>query len=388
MCLNAGTELRLFNQVLDPCLALSRQDILTKTQESKRTEAADSRNLYLAKEGVIVAGTTAAEGVSVSDMAKRHHLERVKNQMLKNLNRFMSKERLTVHNIPDNFDSIKLRKVVESHTKLKVRTNDFLVNNLPTVFHLSQPKECRVMRENKPSIGQPLGASKGFGFLSFKNHETALLCLRKLNNNPNAFGKNTVSISIRNCVFTQNEMLKIEFPKQRPIVGFSIEDKAVHNIKQKRLEMSKAKNPTYGVKTEKKVKKSKQKDSKELQPGSKKPSEKKLTKMTANTNTVVDSFAGLTAEQGPDVRARPKWKLNEEAQLHKTDVKSMKRDQKTLRETKMLNQEKRQVDRTKNKRKGNVVDNFSFMVDKYKRLIDSSNDGPIKRVKKSKWYTD
>lgn len=361
---------------------------LTKTQESKRTEAADSRNLYLAKEGVIVAGTTAAEGVSVSDMAKRHHLERVKNQMLKNLNRFMSKERLTVHNIPDNFDSIKLRKVVESHTKLKVRTNDFLVNNLPTVFHLSQPKECRVMRENKPSIGQPLGASKGFGFLSFKNHETALLCLRKLNNNPNAFGKNTVSISIRNCVFTQNEMLKIEFPKQRPIVGFSIEDKAVHNIKQKRLEMSKAKNPTYGVKTEKKVKKSKQKDSKELQPVSKKPSEKKLTKMTANTNTVVDSFAGLTAEQGPDVRARPKWKLNEEAQLHKTDVKSMKRDQKTLRETKMLNQEKRQVDRTKNKRKGNVVDNFSFMVDKYKRLIDSSNDGPIKRVKKSKWYTD
>lgn len=59
-------------------------------------------------------------------------------------------------------------------------------------FH-SQPKECRVMRENKPSAGQPLGASKGFGFLSFKSHETALLCLRKLNNNPNVFGKNNVS---------------------------------------------------------------------------------------------------------------------------------------------------------------------------------------------------
>lgn len=121
MCLSAGTELRLFNQVLDPCLALSRQDILTKTQESKRKEAADSRNLYLSKEGVIVAGTSAAEGVSVSDMAKRHHLERVKNQMLKNLNRFMSKERLTIHNVPDGFDSMKLRKIIETHTKLKVR---------------------------------------------------------------------------------------------------------------------------------------------------------------------------------------------------------------------------------------------------------------------------
>lgn len=121
MCLNAGTEFRLFDQVLDPCLALSRQDILSKTQEAKSRETADSRNLYLSKEGVIVANTPAAEGVSVSDMAKRHHLERVKNQMLKNLNRFMSKERLTIHNIPDNYDSAKLRKVVETHTKLKVR---------------------------------------------------------------------------------------------------------------------------------------------------------------------------------------------------------------------------------------------------------------------------
>lgn len=53
------------------------------------------------------------------------------------------------------------------------------------------------MRENKPSVGQPLGASKGFGFISFKNHESALSCLRKLNNNPNVFGKNNVSNSIR-----------------------------------------------------------------------------------------------------------------------------------------------------------------------------------------------
>lgn len=151
--------------------------------------------------------------------------------------------------------------------------------------------------------------------------------------------------------------------------------------------MSRAKNPTYRVTAEKKGKKSKQKESKEIKLGTKKPKEKKLPKNVANT--AVDSFTGLVAEQGPDVRARPKWKLNEEAQLHKTDVKSKKREQKKLREKIMLNKEKRQVDRTKNKRKGNEVDNFSFMVDKYKRLIDSSNgSGPAKRVKKSKWYTE
>lgn len=50
------------------------------------------------------------------------------------------------------------------------------------------------MRENKPSPGNPLGKSKGYGFLSFKTHDEALNCLRKVNNNPNVFGKNNVSV--------------------------------------------------------------------------------------------------------------------------------------------------------------------------------------------------
>lgn len=52
------------------------------------------------------------------------------------------------------------------------------------------------MRENKPSLGHPLGKSKGFGFVSFKNHDEAINCLRKVNNNPKVFGKNNVSIRI------------------------------------------------------------------------------------------------------------------------------------------------------------------------------------------------
>lgn len=52
------------------------------------------------------------------------------------------------------------------------------------------------MRENKPSLGHPLGKSKGYGFLSFKNHDEALNCLRKVNNNPTVFGKNNVSCGL------------------------------------------------------------------------------------------------------------------------------------------------------------------------------------------------
>lgn len=119
MCLNAGTTFKLLDQILDPRPALSRNEVQQK-QESKRKEPRDSRNLYLAKEGTILAGTPAAEGVSASDLAKRLRLEQSKNQSLKNLNRFVSMERLTIHNIPPSYDSAKLRKVIVKACGLKV----------------------------------------------------------------------------------------------------------------------------------------------------------------------------------------------------------------------------------------------------------------------------
>lgn len=119
MCLNAGTNFKLFDQILDPQPALSRNEIQQKKETTKK-QPRDTRNLYLAKEGTILAGTPAAEGVSQSDLSKRLRLERSKNQSLKNLNRFVSLERLTVHNIPPSFDSVKLRKVVIKGCGLKV----------------------------------------------------------------------------------------------------------------------------------------------------------------------------------------------------------------------------------------------------------------------------
>lgn len=57
-----------------------------------------------------------------------------------------------------------------------------------------RPHECRVLRENKITAEHPKGKSKGFGFVSFSTHREALVALRKLNNNPNIFGKQHVRI--------------------------------------------------------------------------------------------------------------------------------------------------------------------------------------------------
>ncbi len=38
--------------------------------------------------------------------------------------------------------------------------------------------------------------SKGFGFVTFSNHEDAMLALRNINNNPNIFTKDKVILAI------------------------------------------------------------------------------------------------------------------------------------------------------------------------------------------------
>ncbi|XP_053668328.1 RNA-binding protein 28 [Anopheles marshallii] len=198
-------KLRVHDQYIEIMPALRKADIMNR---EKVKQAKDSRNLYLLKEGLIMAGSPAAKDVSKGDMAQRLRLEQRSNEMLKNFNRFVSRERLTIHNLPQSYTNEELRKMIIKNTSCK-------------------PKECRVMQENRQSFGNAMSKSRGYGFVSFAKHEIALEVLRKLNNNPAIFGKNS-----------------------RPIVSFSIEDRIVYNIRQKRLEKSRLNNPTYQKKME------------------------------------------------------------------------------------------------------------------------------------------
>lgn len=64
----------------------------------------------------MLAGSAAATDVSVSDMEKRLKLERWKSQMLRNLNMFVSRVRLAVHNLPPNLDDATLRQLFKNHS--------------------------------------------------------------------------------------------------------------------------------------------------------------------------------------------------------------------------------------------------------------------------------
>lgn len=70
---------------------------------------------------VVIAGTKAADGVSMSDMKKRLELELWKSNMLRNLNMFISRTRLIVHNLPPSYDDKMLRELFKKHAPPKAR---------------------------------------------------------------------------------------------------------------------------------------------------------------------------------------------------------------------------------------------------------------------------
>ena len=175
---------------------------LQQKQDDKKVnkkEEKDSRNLYLSREGLIREGTKAAIGVSKSDLKLRVNLEKRKKEMLKDLNRFISKDRLCFRNLPLDITDAKLKALILKFVEPKPKI-----------------EALKVMKDMKT------GKNKGFAFVSLVNHEMALQVLRSLNNNPEVFHKD-----------------------QRPIIEFSIENRKALNARQKRLEKSREKNPTF-----------------------------------------------------------------------------------------------------------------------------------------------
>ncbi|EPY81121.1 RNA binding motif protein 28 isoform 2 [Camelus ferus] len=167
-----GGGLKLDGRQLKVDLAVTR-DEAAKLRTKKVKKPTGTRNLYLAREGLIRAGTKAAEGVSAADMAKRERFELLKHQKLKDQNIFVSRTRLCLHNLPKAVDDKQLRKLLLNATRGEKGV------------HI---KECRVMRDLKGIYGKVKGQSLGYAFAEFQEHEHALAALRHINNNPEIFG--------------------------------------------------------------------------------------------------------------------------------------------------------------------------------------------------------
>ncbi|KAG9130427.1 hypothetical protein Leryth_004369 [Lithospermum erythrorhizon] len=156
--------------------ALDKQTAQKKDVEKTKKEDHDHRNLYLTKEGLILEGTPAAEGVSASDLSKRKSLQEKKTTKLQSPNFHVSKTRLIMYNIPKSMSEKGLKKlcieaVISRASKQK-----------PMI------RQIKILKDLKKGNDATKDFSRGVAFIEFTEHEHALVALRVLNNNPGTFG--------------------------------------------------------------------------------------------------------------------------------------------------------------------------------------------------------
>ncbi|XP_061629443.1 RNA-binding protein 28 [Phyllopteryx taeniolatus] len=334
--------------------AVSRDDA-AKLKVNKVKVQTGSRNLYLAREGLIRAGSKAAESVPEADMIKRARFEEIKRAKLRDVSIFVSKNRLCVHNLPKSLDSAKLRALC--------------LRGLGGVKSIRMP-ECRIMYDRKPEKGQVMGQSLGYGFVQFTAHEHALATLRYLNNNPDIFGGH-----------------------KRPIVEFSLEDSRKLKIKEMRRQKSKEHNlKQQGGKDN--VMPQKSRDWKETNraPHAKQRPSKHCGFQTKPEVEHVDLENGkkrrkvlaFPSHRGPKIRMRDKGK-QKAPPPKKAQRGGSKRDWQTRKmekPTETRNQNAKGATRHSRNRDG---DRFDSLVEQYKKkLLSRSEKSSIMR--KSKWF--
>eukprot|EP01114_Cavostelium_apophysatum_P016354 TRINITY_DN4630_c0_g1_i1.p1 TRINITY_DN4630_c0_g1~~TRINITY_DN4630_c0_g1_i1.p1 ORF type:complete len:730 (-),score=243.39 TRINITY_DN4630_c0_g1_i1:9-2198(-) len=265
---------------------------------------ADTRNLYLANEGLITRDSDAGKLISPEDMAKRERLQKDKKTKLQNSNFSVSRTRLAIRNIPKNFTSAEAKKMVRQ----------FVGEAKPNAKIL----QCKLLE------------NRDIAFVTFENHDDALTALRLINNNPKCFGA-----------------------KRRPIVEFSIENAhkvKLHNDKvqrQKELARMKAQSANKGPnevkeegekeegtkkrKRERKPKKDKVKGEVKAENGPATPKGNKKQKNTAQATKEVSKKAkpkNDNAKENNNKRKTP------EANERKTKEKRNKKQKRSTREDK------------------------------------------------------
>jgi nucleolar protein 4 len=215
--INACAESEIFEmdtRRLQIDMAVSRDKVgeLVDEKKSLKDTQKDTRNLALAKIGLIYANSYEGKELSKADLMRRQKLEASNNEKLKILHYFVSPKRLSVHNIPIQTTDEELRQIFYD----SISSNNTSFSNVKT--HRGGIVECRIMRDLSRLNSDGVGRSKGYGFVEFSSFELAKKALIATNNNPKLFDKGT-----------------------RLIVQFSIEDMRALKKKQNRIEKSKNK---------------------------------------------------------------------------------------------------------------------------------------------------
>ncbi|KAL6011908.1 hypothetical protein ACLOJK_002374 [Asimina triloba] len=186
--------------------ALDKKAAQKKELEKKKNEADDPRNLYLAKEGLILEGTLAAEGVSESDMLKRQELQTKKMAKLQSPNFHVSRTRLIMYNLPRSLTENELKKLCIEAVLSRARKQKPVI------------RQVKFLKDEK-KINAGKKHSRGVAFVEFSRHDHAIAALRGM------------SVTFR-CL--GDDVFFVD--KHRPIVEFALDNVRTLQLRKNRLQ--------------------------------------------------------------------------------------------------------------------------------------------------------
>ena len=230
-----------------------RKEILGKAPSEK-----DKRNLYLLNEGRITENSKLAQFISKTDLEMREKSYKLRVQQLnKTPSLHLSLTRLAIRNLPRAMNSKALKAlgrkaVVQFATEVKEEKRQPLskeeLNRSVKHKHdigefetdkkktkkLGVVKQAKVINEIKGS-GE-IGRSRGYGFIEFRDHKTALMGLRWLNAH-----EVTIPEVLEGMTDEEKKLAELEgLAKRKLIAEFAVENAEV--VKRRREKTYQARN--------------------------------------------------------------------------------------------------------------------------------------------------
>ena len=230
-----------------------RKEVLGKAPAEK-----DKRNLYLLNEGRITENSKLAQFISKTDLEMREKSYKLRVQQLnKTPSLHLSLTRLAIRNVPRAMNSKALKAlgrkaVVQFATEVKEEKRQPLskeeLNRSVKHKHdigefetdkkktkkLGVVKQAKVINEIKGS-GE-IGRSRGYGFIEFRDHKTALMGLRWLNAH-----EVTIPEVLEGMSDEEKKLAELEgLAKRKLIAEFAVENAEV--VKRRREKTFQARN--------------------------------------------------------------------------------------------------------------------------------------------------
>lgn len=175
-------------------------ELSDKTKPQKGVAAKERRSwMHLLNVGDITENSQKWENLSKSEQRQRQEGRKERKWRINNPNFAIHPQRLSIRNLPTFVDANKLRSAV---VKNLVQTSSEA--NKKEGMKLAQQAIVKaiLVRDTERRGEDGESRSKGYGFIAFKDHDSAMRTLEFLNDNPKVFGGN-----------------------RRPIVEFAVEDK-------------------------------------------------------------------------------------------------------------------------------------------------------------------